>query len=189
MILVTLEGLPRSCTLVLKTLSSFASVPCPIPPAATNAHHNIAEEIVNVFANAVDRMRNLQRHNNGTRLLVGAHWIDTPPGLDEKGRDVLHSIVDELTKELAVALDVCIDKHIYLLLEMNTHEYFSMLLDSMESRDVLLDDLIDSQEFLKKTIKEKPDHLCFRLPPSMHDNTIDLAIVSSTISRCIKSIT
>lgn len=183
MILVTLEGLPRTCTSLLKCVTSFASVPCPNPPTPTNAHFDLREEVHIVFSNVLARMLILQHHvDDGTGILLGAHWIDTPPGLSVRGRKALFALAEELKMALAEAFGIRIEKHLHLYVDMNVHECFETLLQSMEARDVMLHDLLSAQAFLKSVA---PSH-CISMPSMMHDNATDMALTASHISNAIK---
>jgi len=151
MILLTLEGLPRSCVELLKSVQQITKtfiIPSPIAPTATSCHAP-ADEIVSVLYNILANMRVLQRAQQlaDSSIVCGAHWIDTPTTtLDMKARLVLHDVCLELSEELKRAYDLVISKHIIVFLKVPVHDMFNIMLEKMETRDVLLDDLIRSEE-------------------------------------------
>jgi len=200
MILLTLEGLPRSCVELLKSVQQITKtfiIPSPIAPTATSCHAP-ADEIVSVLYNILANMRVLQRAQQlaDSSIVCGAHWIDTPTTtLDMKARLVLHDVCLELSEELKRAYDLVISKHIIVFLKVPVHDMFNIMLENMEARDVLLDDLIEAQRFLDSlergvAVPSVFQHVVKTLayPPCMADNPVDLAITASRVTSALKSL-
>lgn len=186
MFLVTLEGLPRTCISLLKCVTCFASVPCPIPPTPTNAHCDLGEELTTLFGNVLARMLILQRHaDDGTRVLLGAHWVDTPPGLESLAkRRLVYSLAEDLKDALAANMGLHIEPHLKVYVHMNVHECFEIFLQNMEARDLMLHDLLGAQRFLAELIP--PPYHVF-MPPFMLDNAADMALLAAEVSTKIKA--
>lgn len=199
MILLTLEGLDKSCEEILKctqaTLKSHI-LPWPNSPVATSAQP-VSIEITTCLSGMLARMRCLQRAQSAVQetggVVCGAHWLDTPKIIDPPARKVLHDLVLELSEKLANIYRICVSNHIMVFVRTSEHEMFERLCDSMESRDVLLSDLYDVQQFLDDARTGKVRATVFptrvellKYPSYANDNQIDIAIATSKVVGLIR---
>lgn len=203
MILLTLEGLDKSCEEILKctqaTLKSSHILPWPNSPIATSTQ-TMADEITTCMSGVLARMKCLQRAQATVEetggVVCGAHWLETPKIMDAKERRILHNLVLEISEKLADVMRVEIEKHIMVFVSSSEHEMFERLCDSMESRDVLLSDLHDMRMFLEDIRSGKIRGTVFPhrveslyFPPFANDNQVDIAIGTSKVVSMTRAAT
>lgn len=197
--LVTLEGLPKTCTEVMRLLTqtkSLAVLPSPIIPSCTSSHSTPGDDVCTVLSNMVTRLKMLQRMNPVATNIVcgGCHWIESPP-IGSRGRAILHRLNQELSRALADVLNVTIERHIIILMRSSVHECFENLLGDVESRDHTMHDLIEESAFLESLANVPGIMSAFpytvrrvTCPPFMRDNQYDLWVTASRICTILKTI-
>ena len=194
MILLTIEGLDKSCEIVLRHLQTTLKshvLPWPNLPVATNTHSQ-SGEISRCLAGVLAKMRCLHRAqtlcDTDESIVCGAHWIEMPHIMDQDARQVLHELVLDVSAKLAHIFDLHVRKHVIVFIKSSEHEMFERLIESMESRDVLLSDLEDMSSFLQE-IHRHPDRASIfpstvrqvDYPPYANDNTMDAAQIACDI--------
>lgn len=193
--LVTLEGLPGTCTDVLKIMhqnKSFSVLPTPLLPAPTSTHSAHANDVCMVLSNMLTRLKMLRRMHavaGENDIVCGAHWVESPPvGL--RGRMALHKICQDLTLAVAEDMQIDIEEHVIVLLKSSIHECFEHLL--MESHIVTMNDIIEEAGFLESLSLMDGVMSAFPYvvrhvpcPPHMKDNMIDLLMTASRISTLL----
>lgn len=196
MILLTLEGLPRGCVDLLKSVQQLTKsfiIPSPLAPMATACH---VDEITTTLSNVLKNMQVLQRTQalSEASVLCGAHWVDSPTILDARSKRVLHGVCLELAAELAAELQLKIAKHVVVFVKIPVHEMFEMMLENMEARDVLINDLETSEAFLESVQKGALPPSVFPhdihevpYPVRMSDNNVDMAITAAKVMSILKS--
>ena len=195
--LVTLEGLPKTCTEVLRVLTqtkSVAVLPSPIIPSCTSAHRSPGDDVCTILSNSITRLKILQRMNQGSTVCGGCHWIESPP-TGSRGRAILHRLNLELSMAIAEVLNIVVERHVIILMKSSVHECFENLLGDVESRDHTMHDLMEESSFLESlsnvpgimsafpyTVRKV---LC---PPFMRDNPYDVWTTAMRISGILKSV-
>jgi len=199
--LVTLEGLPKTCTEVLRVLTqtkSVAVLPSPIIPSCTSAHSSPGDDVCTILSNSITRLKILQRMNHGMHsthvVCGGCHWIESPP-IGSRGRAILHRLNLELSMAIAEVLGIVVERHIIMLLKSSVHECFENLLGDVESRDHSMHDLIEESSFLESLSNVPGIMSAFPYtvrkivcPPFMRDNPYDVWTTAMRISGIIKSV-
>jgi hypothetical protein len=204
MILVTLEGLDKSCDELLKRVQiSLKShiLPWPNTPIATSAQstrHDVTVCMSGVLAKmrCLHRTKALTGSDDSGRVVCGAHWIDLPKTADVTVKKLVYDTMLDLSRHLADTLDVHVAQHVLVFVRASEHEIFERLLESMESRDVLLSDLESTQQFLDDMYRGNMLPTMFphavaaiEYPPYANDNQLEIAITASKIVRAIQLIT
>lgn len=207
MILVTLEGLDKSCDELLKRVQiSLKShiLPWPNTPVATSAQ-STRHDITMCMSGMLAKMRCLHRtkslttgegSDDRTLIVCGAHWIDLPKTADATVKKIVYDTMLDLSRHLADILDIHVKQHVLVFVRASEHEIFERLLETMESRDVLLSDLESTQQFLDDMYRGHMIPTVFphalaaiEYPPYANDNQLEIAITASKIVRAIQVIT
>jgi hypothetical protein len=197
MILVTLEGLEKSCDELLKCLQAKLKshmLPWPTNPAATSAQPP-SMEIAACMARIAVRLKCLNRAQSTANndIVCGAHWLQMPHHMDPEQRSVLHNLALEASKNLVKVFDIRVDKHLMIFIRSDPHEMYERLIDSMECGNVLLGDLEQAQQFLQDAEQTRFPVSVFpvrldrvHLPPFAIDNPIDLSSVADQIVQLVR---
>lgn len=196
MILLTFEGLERSCDELLGTVQRQLSshvLPWPTTPVATSTQP-MGADICACMARVAARLKCMQRAQSTVSevsgVVCGAHWIQVPYGMTSKERAVLHDLMLEASQKLAEKLDVTVAKHIMIFVHVSVHEVYERLIESMESGAILLEDLEALHGFLRNvhggahTASIFPTETVeLTLPPFAADNACELMKVANSVIR------
>jgi len=122
-------------------------------------------------------MRIAQRNVSSGGVHVGAAWIDMLP---IPRRHVIHDLIFDLTAELDRCFDTGITEHLIIVVQVPVHECFERMLTSIESRNLVLSDIVAEKQFLETLRMRRcssfyPVHVeTVSVPPCTVDNAIDL---------------
>lgn len=193
--LLTLEGLPKTCTDLARILGggrgrAMITIPTSVSPTATSSTRAKADEIAACFANVLAKAKLLQRvatTSPTAHTYCCAHWIELPLAMSHKERCTLFEVFMDMSDMLLQYLDIPVDKHDALVLHTDPNECFESLLDTMEARDLTFHDLHAYLTFLKLHTQRRCSVRVLTCPPRSTENVFQLLRLGHTISHGLAS--
>jgi len=185
--LLTLEGLPKTCSDLARILGgrgkTIMTIPATASTTTTSSTRSKTDEIVASFAGLLAKAKMLQRVATQAETCCCAHWIELPLVMTEEERGALFNVYMDISDALIELLNIPIDSHTVLVLDTDVHDCFETLLESMEARDLTYHDLSSLLCFFKHSIQDRCAVRIIQCPPRAGENMFELLRLGHTIIR------
>jgi len=190
MILVTLESLPYGSTVVAKSIHTSGTVSTTPPPPIPTGHD---EELSSILCHIANMFKSMCRSGATTTVFCGSHFLAMPARCNAVHRLIIHDLVKDLARELALAYGIQIHCHVLIFLTLDVDESFHSVITQLDTRDIHVYDLEDTRDFLlaiargDRIASPFPTEIeTVNVPRFVADNTSDNAATTAQVLDIIK---